>query len=295
MPLLHSKVASTLGIRSVAVLYSNVVLVVGWRAAQRWAALVALTMAIICAVFMRHSPEPCGCLPDGAKEAPRSAGEEDSSEKEGLLSDSEPSASDAAPRPPRSYTLAEALRTTALWLFNLDNVINAMYMSGMEFHLVNMLLLRGSAIGPGSVALTIFIPRGVTDASSALLVGWLVDRGVPHKYLFAASNLAGAAAIVMAPSVDTPLQGVCFGLLWGLGSAAFTAYYSAYAMYFGREHLGKIQSTQNVTMVSGTMIGPVLLGVVSERVGYRPVLYALAVFPATMALLQLCCLRKPRQ
>ena len=66
------------------------------------------------------------------------------------------------------------------------------------------------------------------------------------------------------------------------------------ALFFGRRHLGAIQGVASTTNVAATAIGPLLFGVLHDRLGtYSPILLGIAALTAVCALLAAAFLRQP--
>ena len=69
-----------------------------------------------------------------------------------------------------------------------------------------------------------------------------------------------------------------------------------YAAFFGRKHLGAIQSSNMFAGIAGSALGPLILALARESFGeFGPVLRAIAAVPAAVALLEVVCLRPPKR
>ena len=69
-----------------------------------------------------------------------------------------------------------------------------------------------------------------------------------------------------------------------------------YATFFGRKHLGAIQSSNMFAGIAGSALGPLILALARDSFGeFGPVLRAIAAVPAAVALLEVACLRPPKR
>ena len=142
---------------------------IGWRLTQQWAALSCLLMALPVTLFVFHRPEDVGCLPDGARPEDRhtdpEAAEARAEERRGLISgtdededEDEEEVEEAQPATPvagSDFTLGEALRTSALWLLNLDTTIGWMFGAGVGFHMVSIIQSNHDDRSMGATAIDV--------------------------------------------------------------------------------------------------------------------------------------------
>lgn len=260
----------------------------GWRGA--WlslAALVGLGMGTIGWLFYRDNPEECGMVMDGR--FPRSA-----SLTPAPPAGIAPAAADrrkphadnpsAKSNPPplvasttRDFTRAEALRTLAFWAVTLALASQALTITGITFHIVDI----GAAVGlPQKQTVAIFLPIAVFSTLTGYLIGIGSDRAKLRvlfigMMVFEAIGIAGMAnldrlALRMVAIVGLGISGGCFGTL------------STVTMprYFGRQHLGAIAGIEMMTLVIASAIGPSLLAIFNTLFGnYQFGLYLCAGIP----------------
>jgi MFS family permease len=259
------------GFSAAPLLLSVVINGFGWRRA--WlllAALVGIGMGTLGWLFFRDNPEECNLAMDG--EVIRETSE---------IQQPEPlAASLLAPRHLSSYrefTRSEALRTLAFWSVTLALATQALTITGITFHIVDI----GASVDLlQTQTVAIFLPIGLISTATGYLVGILSDR-TRLKVLFIAMMLFEALGIVGMAHLDDSLwrlvaitglgiTGGCFGTL------------STVTMprYFGRQHLGAIAGVEMMTLVIASAIGPSFLALCNLLFGsYRLGLYLCAALP----------------
>merc|ERR1712203_724884 len=97
---------------------------------------------------------------------------------------------------------------------------------------------------------------------TVVFVGILVDKGVEPSRLLICSVLANALSI-LAVVVHQPIsaqQGLLHGIMQGLNwGTNMTVKSTAYASFFGPEHIGSILGVDKFVSIGGTAIGPAAL------------------------------------
>ena len=231
----------------------------GWRGA--WlgmAAVVGAGMSLLGWLVYRDTPEQCGLEMDGGGPAARASARGPS-----------------APEP--EYTRGEALRTAAFWAVTLAMGTQGLTITGITFHIVDL----GAEEGLSSVAAVGIFPFiALFSVTTALVVGWLTAR-VRLQYLLAfmmVFQAVGVAAIGHFGSL--PLRALAI-VGMGVSGGCFAPLSTvAIPRFFGRGHLGAINSVMLMWVVWGSAIGPSALAVSRDLLGsYRPALYACALLP----------------
>lgn len=242
----------------------------GWRGA--WlclAGLIGLGMSTLGWLFYRDNPEECGLVMDGRMPpAPVP-----------LAADQSPASSPPSPqpRPSRDFTRAEALTTLAFWAVTLALASQALTITGITFHIVDI----GAAAGLlEKQTVAIFLPIAIFSTLTGYLVGIVSDRA-QLRLLFIAMMVFEAVGIVGMAHLDNgPLRllavvglgisGGCFGTLSTVTMPRF----------FGRLHLGAIAGVEMMTLVIASAIGPSLLATFNALFGsYQLGLYVCAAIP----------------
>jgi MFS family permease len=260
----------------------------GWRRATLLAAASCAVWAVPVFLLVFHTPESVGCHPDG-KEPTYSS-----------LDGKAPAPGHGAPGPAAaggqySFTRREALRTRPLWILAFDNFCCAIIGAGCSQVLLQVLRESG-ADGAVDIATMIVIPNGVAQIIQPVLAGLARDRGVPPRYIQCTSSFLVALAPFTAPRIQGPLLAVVygfnFGSVWGLKQAVTG---TVYADFYGREHLGAVQSVDSALNIVGTAIGPLVITLGQAHFGsFRAILNIIACFPLLSGTLSLLFLRKPQ-
>lgn len=307
-----SGVFSSFGFSAAPLLLSFFIDGFGWRGA--WlslAVLVGIGMGAIGWLFYRDNPEECGLVMDGKADAAIgfSVGEQTQSELSALsvgpaIGSSVGTPGESGPNPnadpysdsdeaanfpaqtgsvkrrvvmTRDFTRGEALRTLAFWAVTLALASQALTITGITFHIVDI----GSAMAlTEKQTVAIFLPIGIISTVTGYAIGVLSDRTQLRSLfigmmVFQSMGIAGMAHLDSGllrgvAIVGLGISGGCFGTL------------SAVTMprYFGRRHLGAISGVEMMTLVIASAIGPSLLAVFNALFGsYRWGLYFCACVP----------------
>ncbi len=237
---------------------------VGWRRAFLLIGLGLMAILLpIGALLFRAQPERFGLAPDG------------------IAKDD----NDGQPFRETVLTLREARRTPIFWLLTLGGMCIGGLGTGLLFHHFSILEHNGIERAAAAV---LFIPLGFVSAMSNLGSGVLVDRFGPRR-LLAVMLLLFGTMLVTIPLVSTAesvwLYGSVFGLVQGMQG---TILGSAYAYYFGREHIGAIKGFSKTLVVAGAALGPLVYGLGFELFGsYSASLIFSALLPAGVGLVAL--------
>ena len=221
-------------------------------------ALVTLTILPLGAWLYRGHPEKFGLEPDGnAGTKLRSFTETD-------------------------FTLAQARRTPNFWLLLTSGFMFASLGTALIFH--NYDLLAATGLGR-DIATQVFVPFGILAALANLSTGILLDRFPPRFILSVPLALLGLA-LWFVSTLSSPtsawVYGTMLGLMQGMAGAVLA---TAYAYYFGRQHLGSIKGLVTTVSVAGTAFGPFLFSLGRDAFGdYTVTLYVAAVLPLVLAL-----------
>ncbi len=242
-----------------------------WRGAwTEMALVVGLAMGSLVFLFYRDNPERCGLRMDGA--APLTSEEE----------------KDAPPI--EGFTRGEALRTFAFWAVTLALATQALVVTAITFHIVDI----GADVGglDRAEAIAIFLPVAALSTVVGLVGGPLADR-LPVKVLLVAMMGGQALSIVGVAYLDEWFWLAVFGL--GLSGGLFQPIATvAYPRFFGRAHLGAIAGAEMMVLVIGSAIGPVVLASSKDAfASYVPALHLFLVLPA-LAIVAALAMRPPR-
>ncbi|NEP18249.1 MAG: MFS transporter [Leptolyngbya sp. SIO4C1] len=241
----------------------------GWRGA--WlslAALVGLGMGSLGWLFYRDNPEECGLAMDGPSPP------------------SSPLISPSLPAPTaRDFTRPAALRTLAFWAVTLALASQALTITGITFHIVDI----GAAAGlPQKQTVAIFLPIAVFSTLTGYLIGILSDRA-KLRLLFIGMMVFESLGILGMAYLDSwPMRLVAIAGLGISGGCFGTLSTVTMPRYFGRLHLGAIVGVEMMVLVIASAIGPSLLATFNALFGsYRLGLYVCAAIPLTIILVLL--------
>jgi MFS family permease len=241
-------VGIALGMSSSPMVFSAFIDGVGWRGA--WlgmAAIVGAGFPMIALLLYRDNPEDCGLVPDGSLH-------EDKHAIEAKLAH-------------RQFTLGEAARTYAFWIFALGLGMFSLYMTALSFHVED--IFRGAGMDK-DMAFSIFLPAAVIGVMFQFLVSWLSDY-IPLKYLllgmcaFMAASMVSLATLSEATRWILIVSNGLFGGIFGVLSAV------TWPRFFGRTHLGAISGLFMSILVIASAIGPALYSLARRWSGsYAP-------------------------
>jgi MFS family permease len=239
----------------------------GWRGTVVVLGLTQLFIALpIHAVILRRRPEDLGLAPDG--DAVRGG--------ERLLS---------------GDLLSTALRRTAFWTLTVSSALS---------------LLAGATLGAHQIAY--MIGRGYDPVLAATLAGMVGLASLPGRYLFnllserlrpqdllalcGAIQVLGVVVLLFASSVAWLLA---FAVIYGLPFGAISPLRaSALADHFGRRAYGAILAAQGVPIAVAGAAGPLLAGLLYDRLHTYQLAFWLTAGAFGLAALTVAVTPKPR-
>lgn len=251
----------------------------GWRGAwHQMALMVGGGMAVVTVLLYRDTPEACGLPLDGrAQSAGEFAREQDRS---------------AAAPGDLAATRGEALRTLAFWAITIAMASQGMNITGVTFHIADL----GVEAGVRENAGALFLPIAAVNVVTAYSVGLLCDRGVPVRWLLV--NMMGfqMLGLLAMGGFGEPLWWWAAVIGLGVSGGSFAPLSTvAIPRFFGRLHLGKINSFMMMVVVIGSAFGPSVLAASRDGLGsYRPALWASCALPVAALLLALFMRDPPR-
>lgn len=228
----------------------------GWRHALVILAVIVLVGTLpIHALLLRRRPEDLGLVPDG-KPTPAPVVE-----------------ASALVAPPKSSTLATAMRGSAFWLVAVAFFANALCSSAVFVYLVPYLTQRGFK---PQVAATFVGFIGLMALPGRLVLTPLGDR-ISRALTTGAIFLAQAAACILLLLLPGVAGVICFITLFGAGFGAVSPARAGLLVdYFGAAHFGRINSVVAFAVSLARALAPALAGLCIELTGtYRTVFWAL--------------------
>ena len=163
-----------------------------------------------------------------------------------------------------NFTLKEAKKTRAFWIFGLALAFNSFFITGFTFHIVSIFESQDYS---RSQAISIFLPISVIAISVSTLCNILSDH-IHHKIFLFLMLLSGVLA--------------SFGLLflsntWGVyllitGLGVFSGLFAVvnavtWPRYFGRKYLGAITGKIMSFLVIASAIAPSLFSLCFTKLG----------------------------
>jgi len=230
-----------------------------WRGA--WLAfglLVWIIMLPLGWLFYRDKPELYGLYPDGDRPTRNTD-----------------QVAPAMPPAEIHWTLAEARRTRAFWVFAAALSVTSMITAGLVFHQTSLFVTRGLG---REAAIGIFQVVAFASIGGNLLMGRLLDRFSP-RFLLVALMMVLAFTLFLVQVMNTAMHGILYGICMGVCSGSFRIVDAVlWAKYFGRQHLGAIRGVTTLGATGGTALGAFPLGLSMDLLGsYGPALDGLIV------------------
>ena len=240
---------------------------IGWR--WTWIAfgiLIWLVMLPLTLLFFKDKPEQYGLSPDGDK----STSDSDVSDLPQQVAE-------------ENWTLLQARRTGAFWLFATALSSMTLILSGLVFHQLSLFEQRNL---PPETAITAFQVMAFFSIIANISVGRLLDT-MSARLLLTIVLIFLMSAMGLVQVMVTPRQAFLYAALLGLISGSFRVLdATVWAKYFGRQHLGSIRGATMTGVVGSTAFGPYLLGFSLDYLGsYSTLLNSLFIFPLIICLL----------
>jgi len=175
---------------------------------------------------------------------------------------------------PRGYTLGDALRTPAFWIFAIGAALYGLVASGIGLFNESILAERG--FGPNVYYQTLVF-TAITGLAGNFIGGWLA-RFVPLNRLMAVSLSVLAVGLLALPHISTFAMVIAWAVMMGLGGGlVMVLFFSVWARVYGRRQLGRIQGVAQAMTVLASAVGPLLLAACVEMTGsYSAMFYILA-------------------
>ncbi len=247
----------------------------GWRGAWLEMALVIGTgMALLGWLVYRDRPEDCGLRMDGRDANADVARDEDAV-------------------PERAWTRSQALRTPAFWVVTFGLASQGLTGTGVTFHIVDLGVENGLS---RAEAVSLFPFNSIVSVVTSVIVGWLTRRVRVQTLLIVMLAFQAVGMSSVAHFGDPAFFWLAVA---GIGvSGGFWAPLSAVVMpgFFGRAHLGAINSAMMMWIVWASAVGPAVLALSRDWTGsYVTALYACATLPLIALVLTLFTPTPPQE
>lgn len=176
-----------------------------------------------------------------------------------------------------SFTLMQALKTPAFWVFALAPASYLLITSGLSLFNQSILAERGF---DRSVFLTLTMISPFFGLAANLGGGWLALHW-PMKRLLAVAMVALAAALAQFPYVTTLPQVYAYAIALALAGGLVTVvFFGIWAQTFGTACLGQIQGMAQMATVLASAVGPLLFAATQKTAGSYVPLFGYAALTA---------------
>ncbi|QDT13649.1 MFS transporter [Planctomycetes bacterium K23_9] len=222
----------------------------GWR--QTYVGLSIIVSALLLPAMIllfRNRPEEVGQHVDGISPE--------------LSQESQPMDDSSTSSPTeRTWKLSDALSHPSIYILGLVQCCLALTGTGVVFYLFTLCSDRGM---PSGVAADLFKTLGLSMLVAQLVGGVLADW-LPLNRMLCAGTLMLAVGLGFAWLGDSSLQLHAFAAFFGAGQGLSLAVGAVvWVRYYGREHLGSIRGTVLCLTIAGSGCGPLIMGVVRDR------------------------------
>ena len=240
----------------------------GWR--EAWIVLGVLVWGIALlptALLIVQQPEDVGLRPDG--DPPAGTGEANAARGVAFGPASAPPAEEPV------WTLREAMRTPALWMFATATGMVFLVQAGVNTHLAAYLRDQGLTAAFAGFGISLnaaFLGLG------SIAWGWATER-FPARYVLAAVAVTVAVSSALFVIADSRIEILVYAVLFGFGVGGLLSVPPVgYADYYGRRSLGVIRGVTEPLTTFGQAIGAVAAGLIFDFTdSYRLAFAAFAV------------------
>ncbi len=219
----------------------------GWRWAITIVGISTFLIPLPLSFFMRSTPEKMGLVPDG--EPLTAASSMDSDENEMLLEETD-------------FTVLEALRTRAFWIYVGSMVLRSCILSSIVVHQIPHLTDIGIPYQQASRVLGLMV---LFSVPGRFVFGWLGDRFDKRVLLFLLCLQQGLGLFIFVNARTIELL-YLFVLVYGLSYGGVIPLTIALrADLFGRRNYATIAGVSQFFSMFGTVVAPVLAGLLYDK------------------------------
>ena len=216
-----------------------IVSTVGWRDGWLVLGLVTLAVLIPLSFLIRTKPEDMGLIPDGEESMPT-----------GIMKASTPAIAE------ENYSRREAIRTPTFWLLAISFSLATLSMGGFFANWLPYFQDIGFTAAVGSLAAVAY---GIGSISVRLVWGLLSER-YSVRHLLVIQAFLTAASVFFFLHISGPTTLVMAGGFHGLAVGGFFIMRPLIiANYFGRRHLGAVNSLFRPLTTITSSLSPLLI------------------------------------
>ena len=257
----------------------------GWR--QAWIVLGILVWGIALlptALLIVQQPEDVGQRPDGDSPAETREGSAAGGVAFGPAS--------APPAEEPVWTLREAMRTPALWMFATATGMVFLVQAGVNTHLAAY--LRDQGLNAAFAGFGISLNAAFLGLGS-IAWGWATER-FPARYVLAAVAVTVGVSSALFVIADSRIEILVYAVLFGFGVGGLLSVPPVgYADYYGRRSLGVIRGVTEPLTSFGQAIGAVLAGLVFDFTDSYQLAFAAFAVMGGLATVLVLFARPPRR
>jgi MFS family permease len=244
------------------------ILYVGWRKAAIILGVGTFLLPLPLSLLVRGTPEEMGLKPDGEGPLPKSA----SASGNGLLQPADVSAAVIVEE--EDFTVKEAVKTSAFWIYSLSMVLRACILSSIVVHQIPHLMDLGVSFQSASTVLGMMV---LVSVPGRFIFGSLGDRYNKKMLLFFLCVLQ-AAGILIFIQANSAFLLYLFVILYGTGyGGAIPLSISLRADLFGRKNYATISGLTMTVTTIGTVTAPIVAGYLYDLTrSYTLAFYSLA-------------------
>jgi MFS family permease len=225
----------------------------GWRSAAVIMGLVMLLLGLPAALLLRSTPEEKGFLPDGEplSQNPEVGTEPAPDEFREQSAIADVTAGDV------DFTVREALKTKAFWIFVAATMLRASVLSAIVVHQIPHLVDIGVDYQMAASVLGLMV---LMSLPGRLIFGWIGDI-FGKKYLLFICSLLQAVGMWIFIHADTVTMLYLFVVVYGLGyGGAIPLMHGFRADLFGRRIFATMMGISMAMTILPTVGAPILLG-----------------------------------
>lgn len=250
-----SSIAVSLGFSSSPIFISKLIDDQGWEMTWQILAICLFIFSFCIMQLYRDRPEDFNMKPDGNYRKRKTA----------------------KPRKNETnFTLKEAKKTRAFWMFGLTLAFNSFFITGFTFHVVSIFASQDYS---KTQAIAVFVPIAVIAISVSTLCNILSDY-ISHKiylYIMLVSGvLASLGLMFLSQTFGVYMLMTGLGVFGGLFAVVNAV---TWPRFFGRKYLGSITGKVMSFLVIGSAIAPSLFSYCFTNLGsYSYVSYVTLAF-----------------
>lgn len=250
-----SSIAVSLGFSSSPIFISRLIDDHGWEMTWQLLAICLFIFSFCIIQLYRDRPEDFNMKPDGAF-------------KKNKITKTD--------KVETNFTLQDAKKTRAFWMFGLTLAFNSFFITGFTFHVVSIF---GSQDYSKTQAIAVFVPIAVIAISVSTLCNILSDY-ISHKiylYIMLASGvLASLGLLFLSQTFGVYMLMTGLGVFGGLFAVVNAV---TWPRFFGRKYLGAITGKVMSFLVIASAVAPSLFSYCFTNLGsYSYISYVTLAF-----------------